>query len=302
MHVGDLEIKQLLLLQAVADTGKLSLAAERVGLSQSAASHSIARMRKLSGDPIFLRSGQSMVCTAYGEQICKASREALQLLSDGLRVVRSFDPATSRRVFSLYMSEVGQIVILPVLLAYLREVAPGVRLRVHRIPEKNPSTALELGDVDLAIGRITTMTTGFHQRVLMKEEYACIACKENKLFKNGLPLDTFKSASHAVADSSGMAHWLIDRELASHGIHRKIGLVLPEFLALPFVIPGSELVATVPRRVADQFAQIFPIKTMPLPLEISSYDVLMLWHERAHGDAANQWLRETLAALFSKSE
>lgn len=301
MHISDLEITQLRLLQAIADTGKLSLAADSVGLSQSAASHSIARLRKLSGDPIFIRTGQRMICTAYGEQICNASREALQVLSDGLRVIRSFDPATSNRVFSLYMGEVGQIVILPVLLEHLNKIAPRVRLRVHRIPEKNPSTALELGEVDLAIGRITTMTTGFHQRVLMKEEYACIACNENKFFRNGVTLDTYKSASHAVADSSGMAHWLIDRELASHGIQRKVGLVLPEFLALPFVIPGSELVATVPRRVADKFAEIFPIKTMPLPLAISSYDVLMLWHERAHGDAANQWLRQSLADLFSQS-
>lgn len=196
------------------------------------------------------------------------------------------------------MSEAGQIVVLPQLLAHLREVAPGVRLRVNRVPEDHPGTALELGEVDLAIGHITSMTTGFHQRLLLKERYVCIACRDNARFADGMTLEAFKLAPHAVADSSGMAHWIVDREMEKRGIRRTIGLVVPEFLALPFVIPGSEMVATVPSRVADRFAQLLPIKTMALPIELAAYDVMMFWHDRAHTDAANQWLRQTLAGLF----
>jgi DNA-binding transcriptional LysR family regulator len=196
------------------------------------------------------------------------------------------------------MSEAGQIVVLPQLLAHLRAVAPGVRLRVNRVPDSNPSGALELGEVDMAIGHITTMTTGFHQRMLLKEHYVCIACRDNTRFAQGITLDAYRSAFHAIADSSGMAHWIVDRELELRGIKRQVGLVVPEFLALPFVIPGSELIATVPSRVADRLAQVLPIKVMALPIELAPYDVLMLWHERAHADAASQWLRQTLATLF----
>lgn len=301
MHVDELQISQLRLLEAIGRTGVLSSAAAEAGLSQSAASHSLARLRIATGDPLFVRTRERMQPTPYGEQLCEAAHGALQLLREGVRGVRSFDAASSRRIFTLFMSEAGQIVLLPALLAFLRDAAPGVRLRVSRVPETNPGHALELGEVDLAIGHITSMTTGFHQRVLLKEEYACLACRDNARFRDGMSLEAYRSAPHAIADSSGMAHWIVDRELDLRGIKRQIGLVVPEFLALPFVLPGSELVATVPRRVADRFAQLLPLKTMSLPIELAAYDVLMLWHERAHADAANRWLRHTLADLFARA-
>ena len=298
MHISDLEMTQLRLLEAIAETGSLSAAANLVELSQSAASHSLARLRKVSGDPLFVRAGQRMLPTPYGEQLCETARHALQTLRDGLRGPRSFDPSTSSRIFSIYMSEAGQLVLLPKLLAYLREVAPGVRLRVNRVPEDNPGSALELGEVDLAIGHITTMTTGFHGRKLVQEQYVCIACRENLQFRTGVTLEGYKSALHAIADNSGMAHWIVDRALEVNGIKRQIGLVVPEFLALPFVIHGSNLIATVPKRVADRFSELLPIKVMPLPIKLNHYDVMLLWHERAHEDAANRWLRHTMVALF----
>lgn len=298
MHVSDLEMTQLRLLEAIAETGSLTGAADVVALSQSAASHSLARLRKACGDSLFVRAGHRMLPTPYGEQVCEAARHALRTLRDGFRGPRTFEAATSRRIFTLYMSEAGQLVILPRLQEHLRDVAPGVRLRVIRVPEDNPGQALERGEVDLAIGHITTMTTGFHQRRLFKEQYACIACRDNPRFRNGMTLDAYRSAPHVIADNSGMAHWIVDRALDMRGIKRQIGLVVPEFLALPFVIHGSQMIATVPKRVAERFAQLLPIRTMPMPIKLDSYDVLLLWHERAHGDAANRWLRNTLAALF----
>lgn len=298
MHVEDLEMTQLCLLEAIAETGTLSAAADAVALSQSAASHSLARLRKVCGDPLFVRVGHRMQPTPYGEQVCEAARHALRTLRDGFRGPRPFDASTSRRIFTVYMSEAGQLVFLPSLLEHLREVAPGVQLRVVRLPENNPGHALEMGEVDLAIGHITTMTTGFHQRILVKEQYVCIACRDNPRFRSGITLDRYRAAPHAIADNSGMAHWIFDRALDLHGIKRKIGLIVPEFLALPFVIHGSSMVATVPRRVAERFAQVLPIKIMPVPIKLDSYDVLLLWHERAHEDAGNRWLRQTIAALF----
>lgn len=289
---------QLRLLEAIADTGSLTSAADVVGLSQSAASHSLARLRKACGDPLFVRAGHRMLPTPYGEQVCEAARQALRALRDGFRGPRSFDAATSRRIFTVYMSEAGQLVVLPKLLAHLRDVAPGVRIHVIRVPEDNPGDALAVGEVDLAIGHITTMTTGFHRRTLFSEKYVCIASSENPRFRSGITLDGYRAALHAIADNSGMAHGIVDHALAVRGIKRQIGLVVPEFLALPYVLHGSDMVATVPQRVAERFAQLLPIRAMPMPIKLDSYEVLLLWHERAHADAANRWLRHTLAALF----
>lgn len=298
MHIENLEMVQLRLVDAIAETGNLSLAAEVVGLSQSAASHSLARLRKATGDQIFVRTSQRMQPTPYGEKVCAAAHQALMTLSDGFRTGRSFMPAQASRTFSVYMSEAGQLAMLPQLLDYLRKQAPGVRIHVSRLPEKNQGAALESGQMDMAIGHITTMTTGFHQRQLFHERYVCVVSKDNALFDKGMTLEAYKQSPHAIADSSGMAHWLLDKTLVSHDVVRKIGLVVPEFLALPFVVPGSDLVVTMPSRVAERFAKLMPLRVMPLPVALEPYEILLFWHSRVHTDPANQWLRQTLVELF----
>jgi DNA-binding transcriptional LysR family regulator len=298
MHLRDLELAQLRLLEAIAETRSLSAAARAVGLSPSAASHSLARLRLLAQDPLFVRTSNGMQPTPFGAQVCSAIRSAVATLREGLESVREFDPASSSRTFRLYMSEVGQLVLIPSLLAHLRVHAPGVRLHVSRVPAESPGGALESGDIDLAIGHLKTLTTGFHQRLLFHERYVCVASLDNPLFASGMSREAFQAAKHAIADSSGMAHWVVDHELEQQGIGRDIGLVVPEFMTLPFVIPGSTLVAILPSRLADQFARVVALRVMPLPIAMDSYEILAFWHERAHHDPAVRWLRQMFAELF----
>jgi len=300
--IENLELTQLRLIEAIAETGSLSAAAVAVGLSQSAASHSLARLRAQAGDPLFVRTFQKMQPTPYGEQLAATVRSALLLLREGLRNGRTFTPETAQRTFSLYMSEAGQLAMLPTLQAHLSKHAPGVRIHVHRLPDDRQGEALESGQVDMAIGHISTMTTGFHQRLLFHERYVCVASLDNRLFARGMSVEAFARSPHAVADSSGMAHWVIDQTLSRHRIGRRVGLIVPEFLALPFVISGSDLIATMPSRVARHFAQILPLRVMPMPVPFDSYEILLFWHKRVHADPANQWLRQTLATLFAPME
>lgn len=302
MHIEKLELTQLRLIEAIVEHGNLSFAAEVVGLSQSAASHSLARLRKETGDPLFVRTSQRMQPTPFGQQLAAAAHSALLLLREGLQGGQIFVPADANRTFTLYMSEAGQLALLPQLLAYLRDHAPGVRIHANRLPERNQGSALESGQVDMAIGHITTMTTGFHRRLLFHEHYVCVASLDNQRFAQGMSLEAYKQSPHAIADSSGMAHWMVDQQLARHNVVRKIGLIVPEFLALPFVVPGSNLVVTMPSRVAERFARMMPLHVMPLPIELDSYEILLLWHARVHIDPANRWLRQTLVTLFRSPE
>lgn len=298
MHIDKLEFTQLRLLDAISKTRRITLAADLVGVTQSAASHSLGRLRQELQDPIFVRTSQGMEPTPYGETLCAAISEALQLIHAGLEGKKLFDPKTSTHTFTIYMSEAGQIELLPGLLQYLRLHAPGISIHVERLPEKSQNQALESGYVDLAVGHITTMTNGFYQRQLFQEEYVCIADPNNPLFENGMTLEAYIKAKHGLANSSGMAHWLLDQHLLQQNIVRQTHLIVPEFLALPFLIPGSELVVTMPGRVAKKFAKIIPLRVMPLPVKIDPYDILLFWHERVHKDPANQWLRSVLATLF----
>ncbi len=160
---------------------------------------------------------------------------------------------------------------------------------------------MTLGDVDLAVGHIEGLVAGFRQRTLFMERYVCVVSEDNRSFVNGMQLDAFSASPHAIADSSGMAHWLVDEAFEKRGINRRFGLVVPEFMTLPFIIAGSDLVATMPGRLAERFAQISPLRVMPTPIPIEPYPIRMFWHERSHREPANAWLRREMAQLFSWS-
>lgn len=302
MHIENLELTQLRLLEAIHEQGSISAAAEAVGLSQSAASHSLARLRETLGDPLFVRSSNGMVPTHYGERICQAAHQALIALREALHSRDDFDPTKAERTFRLYMNDVGQMVMLPRLSDYLRRHAPGIDIRISALPDKQPGALLESGEVDLAVGHITTLTTGFHQRLLFREHYVCAVAPDNPRFSAGMTLEAFGQARHAVTERGGMAHWIVDRELARYQVVRQIGLTVPDFMVLPFVIPSSDLVLTMPSRLADHFAGMTPLRLMPPPVPIPSYEIRMFWHERAHHDPANAWLRQTFLQLFREAE
>jgi DNA-binding transcriptional LysR family regulator len=159
--------------------------------------------------------------------------------------------------------------------------------------------ALEAGEVDLAVGHFNTLVAGFHQKTLFRERYVCVVRSGHANFVDGMTVEAFESSDHAVADSSGMAHELLERALASHGVRRSLRLVVPEFMVLPLIIEDSDLLVIMPNRLADQFAQLIPLQILPLPVSVSSYDIQIYWHERYHHDPANRWLRAAIAELFA---
>jgi molybdate transport repressor ModE-like protein len=302
MHHEALDLGHLRLLEAIGRTGSVSRAAGEIGLSQPAASHALARMRRLLDDELFVRTPQGMVATWYGKKLGGTLTESLRALRDALASEKEFDPATSQRVFHVYLSDGGQLVLLPGLLSHLRHHAPGVRLHVERFPRLERGRAMALGDVDLAIGHIEGLVAGFRQRTLFMERYVTVASDDNPRFAAGMNLELFTASPHAIADSSGMAHWVVDEALARKGIQRRLGLVVPDYMTLPFVMAGSELIATMPGRLAERFARIAPLRVMPTPVPIEPYPIRMFWHERSHQDPANVWLRRTMTQLFPRGQ
>jgi DNA-binding transcriptional LysR family regulator len=152
MHIDELDTVQIRLLAELLDTRSLSLAARRIGLSQSAASHALARLRTRLGDALFVRASNGVQPTPYGERVGAAARRAVDTLLEGLAADRPFDPYTSTRRFNIYLSDVGQMVLLPKVLAFMKDEAPHASLRTSPIPLDDPGGALGSGEVDLAVG------------------------------------------------------------------------------------------------------------------------------------------------------
>lgn len=299
MHIGALHLNQLRLVDALARNGNLGEAAEQIGLTQSAASHALARLRKELQDPIFIRTSEGMRPTPYGMRVAASVRDALHSLRAGMDKHSEFVPGTSRRTFNVIMSDVSQMLYLPGLLARLSAEAPGVTLRVRAVPAKAPHLILESGEVDLAVGTFTRLIAGCRQKRLYRERYVCVVRRDHPLFEHGMTAVAFCSVLHALVDPKGYVHERLDRWLAQQKIPRTAKLYVPYFLSLPLVIARSDLLAIMASRVAQTYAEMVPLKIMPPPTKLPAYDTKLFWHERFHRDPANRWLRGLYIDLFS---
>ena len=305
MPIEGFELTKLRLLAALSELRHLSAAARRIGLSQSTASHALKRLRAQLGDPLFVRAAGGVYPTPYGEKLGTAARQALEILSAGLTASQPFDPGATMRRFSIYLSTVGQVVLLPrIPRLHARREAPGASLLVRSVPVDNPGTALAVGEIDLAVGYFNNLTTGFHQSTLLQEHLACIVRADHPLFHEGMSREAFLAAPHAVADASGMAYAAIDRALARRKIRRHTMLVVPEFAVLPLLVASSDLLVIMPARLAEASSSpdAVPIRIFPPPIPMPSFAIKVYWHERFHHDAANQWLRRAFVNLFRDGE
>jgi DNA-binding transcriptional LysR family regulator len=298
MQTGSLNLLQLELVQALARSGNLTAAAERLGLTQPAASHALARLRRKLQDPIFVRTSKGMRPTPYGRRLAAAVDPALQALRDGLQRREDFQPQAAKRTFNLFMSDIGQLLYLPPLLERLATEGPGIALRVRSVPAKAPHLMLEAGEVDLAIGTYTTLIAGCMQKGLFRDRYVCVARKDHPAFEAGMTREAFRSTAYALADATGYVHERLDRWLSREKVAQRAKLHVPHFLVLPLVIARSDLVAVMAQRVANLFAGLVPLKVMPPPVKLPPYDVKMFWHERFHRDPANRWLRQFVSATL----
>jgi DNA-binding transcriptional LysR family regulator len=298
MHIDDFELSEIRLLAELLELRKLSAAASRLGLSQSAASHALARVRKRVADPLFVRSNGGFFPTPYGERLGAAARQAMNVLLDGLASNAPFDPAATARRFNIYMSDVGQMVFVPKLLACMAASAPAASLRACPIPLDQPGAALASGEVDLAVGFFTNLTAGFRETMLFRERYVCVVRSDHPDFRSGMTREAFAASPRALADASGMAHVVVEEELKKQGLAAAPRLTVPQFMVLPLVIANSDLLVIMPSRLAKAFSLLVSIKILRTPVPLRPYDIKVYWHERFHHDSANRWLRRALIELF----
>lgn len=298
MHISDFEFTEIRLIAELVELRKLSAAAARLGLSQSAASHALARLRKRVGDPLFIRSNAGFYPTPYGERLGAAARQALNILLDGFATNEPFDPSATARRFNVYMSDVGQMVFLPKLLTFMGDKAPRASLRACPIPLEQPGAALASGEVDLAVGFFTNLTAGFHQSILFRERYVCVVRSDHPNFRSGMSVEAFAASPRALADASGMAHAAMEAELRKHGFGETTRLIVPQFMVLPLMIANSDLLVIMPSRLAKAFSMLVPIKILGTPMQLRPYDIKVYWHERFHHDPTSRWFRRALVQLF----
>ena len=296
----DLNLNLLLVLDAIAGEGSVTVAGERLGLSQPAMSNALARLRKRFGDPLFVRTPRGMRPTPFAQQLAEPVREALRLIQAALQQHAGCEPKTSDNTFRFYMSDIGEMVFLPGLLERIKHDAAGVKIEVVRIPIKDVHAALETGGIDLAVGFLPGLTTGMRRQSLFREHYVCMLRADHPLIGAKISVKQFREAAHVLVSYAGTGHQVIEETFVAEGLSGRIAVRVPHFLVVPMILARTDLIVTVPSRVATVFAQLGNFKVLKLPIAMPSFEVRLHWHQRYHQDPANRWLREVMTELYAE--
>lgn len=299
-RLQDLDLNLLVTFQLLYREQKLSVVAEAMALSQPAVSHALNRLRKVFDDELFYRTARGMRPTAMADQLADPLFYALSTIEHSINVEDHFDPATSTRQFCILMTDIGEIYFLPRLMVYLAHHAPGIRLTTVRANAQPLELAMESGSVDLAIGLLPHLTTGFYQRRLFSQTYVCLMRANHPLGRSILTKEALLQAEHAIVVAEGTGHSVVEKFMMDQGLPAPVRLRLPHFVAVPYVIQDSELVVTVPEKLAQSTERPFHLTYRSHPFDLPNIQINQFWHRRFHQDAGNRWLRTIVAELFTE--
>lgn len=307
MNLQSIDLNLLLAFEALMEERNVTRAARRVGLSQPAMSNALTRLRRTFDDPLLVRTPGAMTPTHAAQALIEPVRSALNQLRATLEKKPSFDPAASRRGFHVLTNDYAEIILLARLLGKLRKQAEGVSIRVHRPPNvfQPPSRTALSDSYDLAIGFFPdalSLDASVRSEALFEEDNVCIASANHPTIRGKISLRQFAAEGHVAVFYKSEGPGVIDTILSQKGLTRKLAVLAPHFASVPFIVADSNLIATVPRRLALRLRGTLKLQLLPLPIVIPPLRLSMLWHERMDADPAHAWLRSVVTETAGEIE
>ncbi|MFN3737075.1 LysR family transcriptional regulator [Hydrogenophaga sp.] len=288
---SDLDARALQQLVAVVDTGSVTAAAQQLGVTQSAVSHQLDKLRAITGDPLFVKSGRGIVATARAQQLAEDARGLLRQL-ERFAHAGDFDPARWQATVTIAANDFQRDVLLPALAQRLREAAPGVVLRV--IPSDVPSLEMLRDRVcDIAISPRPPEGSDILQQRIFEDRYRVFY--DPAVRRAPATVQDYLAADHATVVYEPRRSLYLDRTLEAQGIRRRFVVTVPGFAGLPAFIKGSPLLATAPSLLRHSLMRDLAHAEVPVPCP--TMPMYLIWHRQHHADASHRWLREQLLAL-----
>jgi DNA-binding transcriptional LysR family regulator len=300
MDLQRIDLNLMVAFEALMAERSVSGAAQRLGVSQPAMSGTLGRLRSLFDDALFVRSGRVMLPTVRALSLEVQVAQALTQLRAALEPQAPFNPATSRRVFTVSGGDYATMVILPHLAACLAEEAPGVDLRFRFVEKNDIFDLLDTDALDLALGVFPNPPKRLALQALFDEKFVSIARRAHPGLCNGMTLDAFAALPHLLVTERGDATGAVDEVLAREGRDRRIALTVPHVLVVPSVLAKSDLIATVGERVARLFAGAASLTVYDTPVVMPPWRLSMLWSRQKAGDSGLSWLQGVLARIGSR--
>ncbi|WP_375738738.1 LysR family transcriptional regulator [Pseudomonas boanensis] len=300
VNIVDVDLNLLKVFEALHDEVSASRAALRLGITQSAVSAALRRLRNLYDDPLFVRTGRGLAPTLRANQLKPLIGEALNKCRQSLTLLDPHAGNYTGRAVTLGLSDDFEIAYGQRLIAEVRSRAPGLRLIFRQTHSQIVANALIERSIDLAI-----TAGGFNERMLSRQvltegDYCCLVDSYSlTLGQNSLSVEEFVEREQILVSSGGFIG-IVDEALATLGRTRKISASTTHFAALSYLLQGTAAIATIPSHAAEAISRATGLAMLPCPLTLPGYPIELGWRTVAQVDPAVLRVREAIAACFAK--
>lgn len=295
----ELDCKLLIIFFYVYKFKNVTAAALHLNLSQPAVSNMLNKIRKFYNDPLFLRIENEMLPTELSKQLFPLVSDAISKIEAINNFTVDFDSSLSDQKFTLAMTDVSHLVLLPKISQYLKKHAPQIRLNVRPITSET-SYQMANGEIDLALGFLPNLENGFYQQKLFEQYYVVIAAKDHpRLTGESISTEQYMKELHIDIDA-GMGHYHIENELLNLNLKRDILMRLPSYLGVGLVVQETDAIATVPYYLSEVLLSRGNLKIFAAPIDFPTYGVKQYWHLSSHHRSSHQWLRQMFHEILVK--
>ncbi|TCT08976.1 LysR family transcriptional regulator [Paralcaligenes ureilyticus] len=297
MNINNLDLNLLKVFDALFRERNLTRASVKLCLSQSAVSNALSRLRIALDDPLFQRSSQGMSPTPRAKQLMAPIQQALDLIQNSLRENTPFDYGTSSRTFVIGVGDYGEAVILPRLTDWIMKVAPHIRIDIRAEHGSQIREEVKEGRIDFALDYFKIPDDKFTSRHLMNDSLVSLVRRDHPSVGEHLSLSDYLTLPHVVMTQRNA--W-IDMALKKEGMKRNIAMRVPHFLSMPLIVQKTDLICTLPKRMAHVYADSFRVRVLKTPLVLQPFPIYSIWHESMENDPGHRWLREAFYDLCQR--
>ena len=296
MNLRSIDLNLLVALDALLGEQHVTRAADRVGLSQPAMSNALSRLRHLFQDELLVRTATGMQATARALELAEPTRQVLRQIERVFESDAGFDPATSARTFTIRLSDLLGLLLLPPLLEDTGKEAASARFDIVHMPPARTVEALEKDEIDVAVSTGLAHSTSIKSMPLMRDRMVCVMRASHPAAGTKMSMKTFLAARQLRVSMSPTDVRFVDNILAKRDVTRNVALNVPHWLIVPHVLERTDLIAVMPRRLAQALSnQSLAIRN--LPFASHAFDWSMYWHRRHDGNPAIAWLRAKLTQV-----
>ncbi len=292
----------LVALDLLLSTRSVTRTAQQLGVSQSAMSHRLKRLREAFGHPLLVGARGGLVLTPRAEAIAEPLRHALADLRAAALRGAAFDPATEQRTLTVAMNDYGELVALPHALSLLAKEAPGLVIQTE--PDGDLAARLGRGSIDLAVTIAGELAPSLRHKRIGRERYAVALRAGHPALAGGrkrLSLATYCQLDHLVVMPRGLPGSHVDAALAARGLSRRVAVRVPHFVSAPFLVASSDLVTTLGEPLLRAASEFAALAILPPPLPLPTTDLVMVWHERTHASPVHALFRRIVETSVAAS-